>query len=108
MNTLLIGAVVSTWTQYLLVVLILIMIFVDEEEAVRGVNLVQPFEIQSACGTPNYTNFTAGFRACLDYIFYQTNNLLVKEVCNFRSMFYDFGCHLIELLFILGDPISIR
>lgn len=57
----------------------------NEEEAVRGVNLVQPFEIQSACGIPNYTNFTAGFRACLDYIFYQTNNLLVKEVIPFPS-----------------------
>uniref|UniRef100_U5ETA8 Putative glucose-repressible alcohol dehydrogenase transcriptional effector ccr4 n=1 Tax=Corethrella appendiculata TaxID=1370023 RepID=U5ETA8_9DIPT len=52
--------------------------FVDEHfvdwssnitEAVRDVRLEQPFNIQSACGCPKYTNFTELFAACLDYIF---------------------------------------
>lgn len=28
---------------------------------------------------PQYTNYTVGFTACLDYIFYQTDNLRVLQ-----------------------------
>uniref|UniRef100_A0A1Q3F6I5 2',5'-phosphodiesterase 12 n=1 Tax=Culex tarsalis TaxID=7177 RepID=A0A1Q3F6I5_CULTA len=52
----------------------------NEEEAVRGVTLAQPFPFQSACGTPKYTNFTVGFRACIDYIYYQCDALRVNDV----------------------------
>lgn len=52
----------------------------DAEEAVIGVTLQQPFDIKSAYNNPKYTNFTVGFAACLDYIFYQTNNLRVLQV----------------------------
>ncbi|KAH8303927.1 hypothetical protein KR018_001349 [Drosophila ironensis] len=41
------------------------------EEAVSGVELSQPFKMDSACGTPEYTNFTTLFSGCLDYIYYQ-------------------------------------
>ncbi|XP_017862422.1 PREDICTED: 2',5'-phosphodiesterase 12 [Drosophila arizonae] len=43
----------------------------NEEQAVKDVELRQPFLMSSACGTPPYTNYTTLFAACLDYIFYQ-------------------------------------
>lgn len=54
--------------------------FSDTEEALAGVSLKQPFRMQSACGTPQYTNFTHAFAACLDYIFYQSDRLDVEQV----------------------------
>lgn len=51
------------------------------EEAVKDVELRQPFKMVSACGTPAYTNYTTLFSACLDYIFYQSDSLdLVQAV----------------------------
>lgn len=55
-------------------------IFSDADEAVQGVTLQQPFKICSAYGPIKYTNFTPLFSACLDYIFYKTNNLNVFQV----------------------------
>ncbi|ALC43591.1 CG31759 [Drosophila busckii] len=43
------------------------------EEAVKNVDLTQPFNMTSACGTPEFTNYTTLFAACLDYIFYQND-----------------------------------
>ncbi|XP_037824634.1 2',5'-phosphodiesterase 12 [Lucilia sericata] len=51
----------------------------NTEEAVKNVSLKQPFSIQSACGTPEYTNFTHAFAACLDYIFYQSDRFDVDQ-----------------------------
>ncbi|XP_031627621.1 2',5'-phosphodiesterase 12 [Contarinia nasturtii] len=51
----------------------------NAEQAVTGVSLQQPFDIRSAYNNPKYTNFTVGFAACLDYIFYQTNNLTMLQ-----------------------------
>lgn len=34
----------------------------------------------SACGTPQYTNYTVGFADCLDYIFYQDDSFDVEQV----------------------------
>lgn len=53
---------------------------IDAEEMVTGVSLQQPFEIRSAYNNPKYTNFTVGFAACLDYIFYQSNNMRMLQV----------------------------
>lgn len=53
---------------------------IDAEQTVTGVTLQQPFEIRSAYNNPKYTNFTVGFAACLDYIFYQANNLRMLQV----------------------------
>ncbi|KAH8395663.1 hypothetical protein KR222_005786 [Zaprionus bogoriensis] len=51
------------------------------DEAVEDVELRQPFSMVSACGTPQYTNYTTLFSACLDYIFYQSDALeLVQSV----------------------------
>jgi len=52
----------------------------NKDEAVTNFSIEQPFELASACGTPEFTNFTAGFRDCLDYIFYNTNELSVSQV----------------------------
>uniref|UniRef100_A0A1I8PS33 2',5'-phosphodiesterase 12 n=1 Tax=Stomoxys calcitrans TaxID=35570 RepID=A0A1I8PS33_STOCA len=51
----------------------------NAEEAVQDVSLGQPFAIKSACGTPEYTNYTHLFAACLDYIFYQCDRLEVEQ-----------------------------
>ncbi|XP_065077061.1 2',5'-phosphodiesterase 12 [Ochlerotatus camptorhynchus] len=52
----------------------------NEEEAVRGVTLSQPFLFKSACGCPKYTNYTVGFQACIDFIYYQCEALRVNDV----------------------------
>lgn len=57
----------------------LILLFTVEEEAVKNVSLSQDFNLKSACGTPQYTNYTPGFADCLDYIFYQTDVFDVKN-----------------------------
>ncbi|XP_070507871.1 2',5'-phosphodiesterase 12 [Chironomus tepperi] len=55
------------------------------EEAVINVELNQPFKIKSACGTPKFTNYTVGFKECLDYIFYQTDKFSVTKVVEMPS-----------------------
>lgn len=52
----------------------------NENEKICGLSLTQPFKMDSACGTPPFTNYTVGFSGCLDYIYYQTDSLFVKEV----------------------------
>lgn len=52
----------------------------EEEEAIEGIHLRQQFQLASACGTPKYTNFTAGFADCLDYIYYEKTKLSVEQV----------------------------
>ncbi|KAL7734165.1 hypothetical protein ACLKA6_011845 [Drosophila palustris] len=53
----------------------------NAEEAVKDVELRQPFNMISACGTPPFTNYTTLFSACLDYIFYQSDSFdLIQSV----------------------------
>ncbi|KAL3283062.1 hypothetical protein HHI36_006220 [Cryptolaemus montrouzieri] len=52
----------------------------NPEEAVENLQIEQKIPLASACGTPQYTNFTVGFADCLDYIFYQKDNLKVCQV----------------------------
>ncbi|CRK87609.1 CLUMA_CG001405, isoform A, partial [Clunio marinus] len=52
----------------------------NQEQEVKNVSLSQPFQMKSACGTPTFTNYTIGFQACLDYIFYQTDKFHVTKV----------------------------
>ncbi|KAH8241525.1 hypothetical protein KR026_010129 [Drosophila bipectinata] len=51
----------------------------NSEEAVSGVEVSQPFEMSSACGTPPFTNFTTLFSGCLDYIYYQKDRFEVMQ-----------------------------
>jgi 2',5'-phosphodiesterase len=50
-----------------------------KEEEVLNVEISQPYKMQSACGTPKFTNYTVGFKECLDYIFYQTEKFEVTK-----------------------------
>lgn len=52
----------------------------DAEEKVENISLSQATKLASACGTPEYTNYTVEFNGCLDYIFYETQNLKVTQV----------------------------
>lgn len=54
--------------------------FTDEVEALSNITFTQPMLLASACGTPEYTNFTVGFADCLDYIFYDTESFVVEQV----------------------------
>ncbi|XP_045511481.1 2',5'-phosphodiesterase 12 [Colias croceus] len=58
----------------------------NPEEAVSDLSLSQDIQLGSACGTPQYTNFTEGFADCLDYIYYDTSNLEVVQVVPFPSV----------------------
>lgn len=42
--------------------------------------LVNPFQLVSACGFPEYTNYVGGFQGCLDYIFVEPHVLQVDQV----------------------------
>lgn len=57
----------------------------NAEESVEGMNLAHSLVLSSACGTPQYTNFTQAFDGCLDYIFYDASVLDVTEVVPFPS-----------------------
>ncbi|CAL7939661.1 unnamed protein product [Xylocopa violacea] len=52
----------------------------DSKEHVENISIKHDLNLSSACGTPEYTNYTAAFSGCLDYIFYQTDHLEVEQV----------------------------
>ncbi|KAH0563970.1 2',5'-phosphodiesterase 12 isoform X1 [Cotesia glomerata] len=52
----------------------------NSEQIVENVSISHDLALKSACGTPEYTNFTVEFADCLDYIFYETNKLEVSQV----------------------------
>lgn len=56
-----------------------------EEEAVRDVELTQPFKMVSATGNENVTNFTVGFKECIDYIFIQNDKFNVTKTIEMPS-----------------------
>ncbi|TRY68862.1 hypothetical protein TCAL_05072 [Tigriopus californicus] len=58
---------------------------VVEGQVVNDLNLHHQFKLGSACGTPEYTNFTITFKDCLDYIFYDKDSMKVREVVPFPS-----------------------
>ncbi|KAI8427746.1 hypothetical protein MSG28_002173 [Choristoneura fumiferana] len=55
-------------------------------EAVLNLSLKQEIIMGSACGTPQYTNFTAGFADCLDYIYYEKANIEIEQVIPLPSI----------------------
>jgi len=52
----------------------------DTEEAIKNISLTQDLCMSSACATPEYTNYTPEFSACLDYIFYERDKFEVEQV----------------------------
>ncbi|XP_043274609.1 2',5'-phosphodiesterase 12 [Venturia canescens] len=57
----------------------------NSAQIIENVSLSHNDSFASACGTPQYTNFTVEFADCLDYIFYQSNNIEVTQVVPFPS-----------------------
>ena len=51
-----------------------------EGEEVKGISLNSNALFFSAAGTPKYTNYTAGFKDCLDYIFMEEESATVEQV----------------------------
>ncbi|EEB10871.1 CCR4-NOT transcription complex subunit, putative [Pediculus humanus corporis] len=56
------------------------------EEAVDGYSANHSVKMISACGTPEFTNYTKGFKACLDYIYFQNNRLELESFVPFPSL----------------------
>jgi len=54
-------------------------------EEISGLELSHPFNLDSAAGTPQYTNYTVGFKDCLDYIFYDKSTFSVEQVVPFPT-----------------------
>ncbi|KAF7278313.1 hypothetical protein GWI33_008531 [Rhynchophorus ferrugineus] len=52
----------------------------NKSEHIENINIHHSFKLDSACGTPKYTNFTELFAACLDYIFYEKSSLGVSQI----------------------------
>ncbi|XP_012224589.1 2',5'-phosphodiesterase 12 isoform X2 [Linepithema humile] len=52
----------------------------NAEEAIENISLTQDFCMSSACGTPEYTNYTPEFSGCLDYIFYERDKFEIQQV----------------------------
>ncbi|MCJ8744538.1 hypothetical protein PDJAM_G00119990 [Pangasius djambal] len=49
-------------------------------EELLQMELHSPFQLISACGVPDYTNYVGGFNGCLDYIFMEPQALQVEQV----------------------------
>lgn len=49
-------------------------------EHISGMEMSHDLDLESACGTPDYTNFVTGFQGCLDYIFIEKNGLKAKSI----------------------------
>ena len=66
-----------------------------EGEEVNGVSLDSGTLFFSAAGTPKYTNYTAGFKDCLDYIFVEEGSASVDQVfqdsLSYRHFFSNTG-----------------
>jgi len=54
-----------------------------EGEEVKGLEMSHSLSLDSACGTPKYTNYTVGFKECIDYIFYETDKMEVGQIVPF-------------------------
>ncbi|XP_060536168.1 2',5'-phosphodiesterase 12 [Cylas formicarius] len=52
----------------------------NKDEAIENIDMKHSLQLESACGTPKYTNFTAGFADCLDYIFIEKTNIGISQV----------------------------
>ncbi|KAM8930772.1 2',5'-phosphodiesterase 12 [Pelodytes ibericus] len=50
------------------------------EEEQCNMALKHSFNLESACGEPEYTNYVVGFNGCLDYIFIDSDRIEVEQV----------------------------
>lgn len=56
------------------------------DEAVIDLSLHNPIAMETACGTPPFTNYTSGFSGCLDYIFFEKSKFIVEQVVPLPSV----------------------
>lgn len=78
----------------------MIYLFTDKSEIVEGFDITQPFEMKSAYGEPKFTNYTAGFSGCLDYIYYQSDKLKLLQVHYFTLFYILIVIYIIIYLFL--------
>ena len=83
----------SEFNQFLLVLLFrsnFKLFPLEPDEAVQGLSIHNPVAMDTACGTPPFTNYTTGFNGCLDYIFFEKSKLIVEQVrsINFLSFLF--------------------
>ncbi|XP_065316617.1 2',5'-phosphodiesterase 12-like [Gordionus sp. m RMFG-2023] len=57
----------------------------DDPEAFEGFDLSHNFELYSACGQPEYTNFVPGFQKCIDYVFVEKKKFEIEQIIPFPS-----------------------
>lgn len=55
------------------------MVSTDAEEALHDLALDQPLNFESAYKNHPFTNYTVGFTECIDYIFFQTDDLRLLQ-----------------------------
>lgn len=59
----------------------MLLILIDEGEALTNVSLSHDYNMASAYAIPPlYTNYTADFKGCLDHIFYETDTVRTVQV----------------------------
>lgn len=64
-----------------------------------------PIRLESACGTPIFTNYAPGFHGCLDYIFVEKAKFLIDQVlhaflglvCKYEGINSDFRSFLCQV-----------
>lgn len=61
-----------------------ILIFASVSET-QIMNMQHQFQFISACGTPQFTNYTLDFKSCLDYIFCERSHVSVTGIAAFPS-----------------------
>jgi len=54
-------------------------------EKITDLELKHSFNLESAAGTPQYTNYVNGFKDCLDYIFYDKSMFTVEQIIPFPT-----------------------
>ena len=58
----------------------IIFIAENKERVIPDLDLHHSLKLTSACGIPEYTNFTAGFVGTLDYIFIDSTKLKTTQI----------------------------
>ena len=67
-------------------------------EEVEGISLDSSTLFFSAAGTPKYTNYTEGFKDCLDYIFLEEGSATVEQVLQYSILYQQFSYFLPNFL----------
>lgn len=69
------GEEIEKSTYYLFLVKLFFLLFKLILVNKEGFTVSHPYKLTSAYGTPEFTNYTGGYKGCLDYIFFEQENL---------------------------------